>query len=317
MLTLQISTATDKDTVRAVLAAIFTLHPDLADEGVSTGMFSPVTDSPAPAPVAPVVNMPPETVAGPPAPSPAFGETPAPFAGDPAPTAAPPPPPPETSGYVAPVSTATPAPPPAAPSPAPSVELDVSGLPWDARIHTGTKAKNSDGSWRAKRGVPADTITAVTAELRQVLAAPAAPVVPLAAAPATAPTAAVPGVVVPPAATAPAVPGPDGQTGSPAAPPPPAAPAAAPPPPAVPLATPPAQGAADAAAATGFAGAMRKVTALQQANQLTVADVQGVCAGLGLAQVRDLLHRPDLVPAFESQVDALAAANAFNPPPAG
>ena len=65
------------------------------------------------------------------------------------------------------------------------VELDKHGLPWDARIHAGTKRKNADNSWTAKRGVEPATVAAVEVELRQVMIAP-------------------PGVIVAPAATAPA-----------------------------------------------------------------------------------------------------------------
>lgn len=58
------------------------------------------------------------------------------------------------------------------------VELDSNGLPWDERIHAGTKGQNKDGSWKGKRGVDDATIAAVTAELKarvanQPAAAPA------------------------------------------------------------------------------------------------------------------------------------------------
>ena len=72
---------------------------------------------------------------------------------------------------------------PAAPmSHASGVEIDKHGLPWDARIHAGTKRKNADGSWTAKRGIDATLVTAVEAELRQVMGAvaPAAPAAPAA-----------------------------------------------------------------------------------------------------------------------------------------
>lgn len=52
--------------------------------------------------------------------------------------------------------------------------LDAAGLPWDARIHSSSKAILADGTWRKKRGVPTEVLTAVEAELRQVLAIPAA-----------------------------------------------------------------------------------------------------------------------------------------------
>lgn len=46
--------------------------------------------------------------------------------------------------------------------------LDKNGLPWDGRIHSSSKNKNSDGSWRYLRGVDKDLIGIVEAELRQL-----------------------------------------------------------------------------------------------------------------------------------------------------
>lgn len=47
-----------------------------------------------------------------------------------------------------------------------NAELDSNGLPWDERIHAGTKSKNQDGSWKKRKGVADDVMDAVTAELR-------------------------------------------------------------------------------------------------------------------------------------------------------
>lgn len=47
----------------------------------------------------------------------------------------------------------------------PTIELDINGLPWDERIHSSSKNKNADGSWRGRKGVPPPTITKVKAEL--------------------------------------------------------------------------------------------------------------------------------------------------------
>ena len=64
------------------------------------------------------------------------------------------------------------------------VDLDAKGFPWDNRIHAGTKRKNADGSWTAKRGVDPALVAQVEAELRQVMgAAPAAPLAPAVPAP--------------------------------------------------------------------------------------------------------------------------------------
>ena len=61
-------------------------------------------------------------------------------------------------------------------NPAVGVEVDTKGMPWDGRIHARTKAKVADGTWRQKRGVAADLIAQVEAELRAANAAPAATV---------------------------------------------------------------------------------------------------------------------------------------------
>lgn len=55
------------------------------------------------------------------------------------------------------------------------VELDTKGLPWDARIHAGSKAKIANGEWRLKRGVDAELLKKVEAELKSTQAAPTLP----------------------------------------------------------------------------------------------------------------------------------------------
>lgn len=63
------------------------------------------------------------------------------------------------------------------PIPAGSVELDIHGLPWDARIHSGGESKkNGDGSWRKRRGLndPA-LIQRVESELRARMGQSAGP----------------------------------------------------------------------------------------------------------------------------------------------
>lgn len=62
---------------------------------------------------------------------------------------------------------------PVSPPPAPApqaeagepLELDINGLPWDARIHSAGRTKNADGSWRNKRGVDEAERERVEAEL--------------------------------------------------------------------------------------------------------------------------------------------------------
>lgn len=60
--------------------------------------------------------------------------------------------------------------------------LDSEGLPWDPRIHSGSRERNTDGSWRVRRrpkGVEeADweaTLARVTAELRDLMEIPVSP----------------------------------------------------------------------------------------------------------------------------------------------
>lgn len=69
---------------------------------------------------------------------------------------------------------------PSAPSP---VDLDKNGIPWDERIHSSSRAKIADGSWKLKRGVDANLATEVKAELGG-LTPVATPPVPVPVAPA-------------------------------------------------------------------------------------------------------------------------------------
>ena len=46
------------------------------------------------------------------------------------------------------------------------IETDVTGLPWDGRIHVRTKSKNDSGKWNYKRGISDDTVAEVETELR-------------------------------------------------------------------------------------------------------------------------------------------------------
>jgi hypothetical protein len=57
---------------------------------------------------------------------------------------------------------------------APAPAFDSKGLPWDERIHSGTKGVNKDGSWKQRRGVQEAVVTKVEAELRGKNPAPAA-----------------------------------------------------------------------------------------------------------------------------------------------
>lgn len=202
----------------------------------------------------------------------------------------------------APPAAAVPAPPAASPAPAAASgdlsrpagpagpQLDKEGLPWDKRIHSNPATIKADGCWRSKRGLDAATKEAVTAELRQAMAAPppgppapmfeeAAPGVPLEPSPDTADASTV---FAGGAAAASSVPAPPVA----AVPPPPV--------PAVPAAP------APAPAATAFADLMRKITGMQTAGTLTVEGVQQIAQSLGITGVRDLMARPDLIPSFDA-----------------
>lgn len=95
---------------------------------------------------------------------------------------------------------------PTAPAAASPVELDKNGLPWDARIHASTKAKNADNSWRTRRNLDKATLDSVTAELKAgASVAPAVPTPPAmvippppVVAPAAAPVNAAPVIPAPP-----------------------------------------------------------------------------------------------------------------------
>ena len=90
-----------------------------------------------------------------------------------------------------------------------AVELDKNGIPWDERIHAGTKRKNADGTWSMKKGVDKELAAQIIAEYQSAPAAPATTTVPAAPATTTVPAApAKPGVPTPPAPpAAPAKPG--------------------------------------------------------------------------------------------------------------
>lgn len=66
--------------------------------------------------------------------------------------------------------------------------VDKNNLPWDERIHAGTKALNADGTWKKRRGVDDATTASVTAEL-QGTPAPTPTPAPVAETPAPTPAA--------------------------------------------------------------------------------------------------------------------------------
>lgn len=78
------------------------------------------------------------------------------------------------------------APPPPAPPAAPlvptaaqatnnPVPVDKEGLPWDARIHSSSRAIIADGTWKLRRGVDVTEVSMVKDQLRQLMDVPHAP----------------------------------------------------------------------------------------------------------------------------------------------
>lgn len=211
--------------------------------------------------------------------------------------------PPLSSAAEVPAGATTPAPAGAAATPPAGVDLDIHGLPWDPRIHAGTKGKNKDQSWTGKRNVPEDLKASVTAELKALMAIPGPQAV--------APTA----VPLPPTSAS----APPASAATPA--PPASGPVVAPAPSPVGVPLPPeaialAQAAAladpsfsdEPAPPVKFAGIMRKITAAETAGTITVVEVNDILKALGLAQTRDLLVRHDLIPQFETSMAAYIAS---------
>jgi hypothetical protein len=56
-------------------------------------------------------------------------------------------------------------------------EVDQRGVPWDARIHSATKALTRDGSWRARRGADDTLVRQIERESR--MSAPTIPAIPV------------------------------------------------------------------------------------------------------------------------------------------
>jgi len=146
------------------------------------------------------------------------------------------------------------------PPPPPFDGCDSDGLPWDGRIHSSSKARLADGRWRQRRNTDPAVVTAVTAELRSALSAPAAVVPPPPAA-----------VVPPPLAPASAV------LSFPFPPIEEPATAAVPSPP---------------AAAMTFPEFMRAITAAR----LAPGVVLEACKAVGMPSIPALNQRPDLIP---------------------
>lgn len=157
-------------------------------------------------------------------------------------------------------------------APAPTGERDKDGIPWDERIHSGTKEKTQQGVWKRRRNTPDATFDAVMTELRAAN---------------TSRTMEAAAGIVPPPPPASNVPAPP--TTSPAPSPTPAAPAAS----------------STAQGATDFPSIMRKVTGLQAAGKINPEQVANLLASVGAnpPSVSSLHRDAGLIPAFEALLD--------------
>lgn len=154
-------------------------------------------------------------------------------------------------------------------NPANPVELDINGLPWDARIHSREKTKLASGAWKYKRGVPSDTLAAVEAELGQLMNVPVSPPLLTAA------------VIVPPPPTATTVPPPPASIAPPANPSNPLEP---------------------------FVKLMTKVSSAIADGKITAAAVSAIVNANGVASIGLMSSRLDLIPQVEAAIDATIAA---------
>lgn len=195
--------------------------------------------------------------------------------------------------------------------------LDTAGMPWDKRIHSRTKSKNTDGTWKVARK-PKNFATkeewevyvnACRAEYTGEVVVPAAPapapaaeVTPPAPAPAPAPEAAP--AVVPPApmpetapsvfndpAVVPPAPAPEAAPVTPPAPAPEAAPAPAP----APAVTVPAD--------VTFGNLMQLI--VKNKSAVSMEQVGEIVKKHGVEKLPLLNQRPDLIPAIYAEVQAL------------
>lgn len=181
-----------------------------------------------------------------------------------------------------------PAAPPAPSAPAPAapagVIVDVTGLPWDARIHAGTKTQTTKKEWKKLKGVTPETVAAVTAELRQLQGHAPAPVPTPPAAPTVPP---VPGVPTPPAN----IPVPPVPT-----PPVPAAPAA------------PAPAAPQAPAAPNDEGTLAaQIAGAVSAGKITMTDVGTQCIMNNCGNLGEAMKVPGAIAAIHAHFVSLGA----------
>lgn len=158
---------------------------------------------------------------------------------------------------------------------APGTALDVSGLPWDARIHAATKTKIANGTWKKKKGMDPAAVAVVETELRAVMGLPPAAPQPVAPVPPVAPV-------------APLV-------------------AAAPPPPPAPAAPQPPAPVVDGEILT-FAQLMGFISQSIAAGKWSHAETVAACQAHQIPAVPLLATRADLIPQVVATIRAMIAA---------
>lgn len=166
-----------------------------------------------------------------------------------------------------------------------SVEVDSNGLPWDARIHSRTKSKNSNGAWKLMRGIDPQLVKTIEDELRAVMSIPVppAPSVP------SVPIAPVPVVPVPPIVNPTPIP----VASVPAAP----------------IDAPPVSDPTVTSNQYGFPSLMAKITSAIATNKIKSGEILEIVASFGLPSLPLAATRPDLIPGIMMAIDEKMGAS--------
>jgi hypothetical protein len=172
------------------------------------------------------------------------------------------------------------------PAPAPGVELDTRGFPWDARIHSRTKSKKANGEWKYARGVEATQIAFVEAELKALMAIPTPVHSPAHTMTQPETVIAAPVVVPPPPPLQPAgtVSDPSAQTGNT-------------------VDTPPASIVPIVSPSSDFPSLMKRVTQAIAAGKLSESQVLAACTAHQVQAIPGLIQRPDLIPLVSEEIE--------------
>jgi hypothetical protein len=178
----------------------------------------------------------------------------------------------------------------------PGVELDSAGIPWDARIHSKSKAKLAKtAEWKLAKNIDKNLVTTVIAELKAVMASqvtPAAPGLPVQPVAPPAP----PQVPTPPVIpTTPVVPAPPVLTLVPTPPAPPQVPVT--PQTVAPAGEPP----------TTFPAFLQAMTAFQNAGQVTNEQILQVLNAYGIPNPALLNAKRELIPTVYQYLTFIAS----------